>query len=328
MRHDTLPGEAPALNVLTVDEWAARITARWQDSVEAILDVGRMLIQAQAEVGHGNWLRLIEKLPFGESTAQKLQRIVDPEKAPHLSNPEHVPDLPPSWGTLHVLSRLTPERFEAGVAAGVIRPDMERKEAEALLGGNGQNALRAFSGNNEYYTPALYIEAAREVMGEIDLDPASCALAQETVRAERYFTEEDDGLTKRWDGRLWMNPPYAAGLIDKFARKLVAEVESGHVTAGIVLADNRTDAGWFYTMAVACERICFTRGRINFYNASTASSSPANGSAFFYFGDDPDTFEEVFAQFGWVVPSPSAARRARASTSSATQTDKFGGEAA
>jgi ParB family chromosome partitioning protein len=164
-------------------------------------------------------------------------------------------------------------------------------------------------------------------MGEIDLDPASCAMAQETVRAKQYYTAEDDGLTKEWSGNLWVNPPYSAGLIDKFAAKLVREYEAGNVREAIVLVDNRTDTGWFYGMAVACERICFTRGRINFYNEKTASSSPANGSALLYFGDDPDTFEEVFAQFGWVVPSPSAARRARASPSSPTHTDKFVGAA-
>jgi hypothetical protein len=300
--NDTPPLAGTVPSRLSIDEWAARITARWQDSVEAILDVGRMLIQAQADVGHGNWLRLVEKLPFGESTAQKLQRIVDPEKAPHLSNPEHVPFLPASWGTLHVLSRLAPERFVAGIAAGVIRPDMERKDAEALIGGIGQNALRAFSGNNEYYTPLPVLDAAREVLGgAIDLDPASCPMAQETVRAKRYYTQEDDGLTKPWKGRTWLNPPYSAGLIDKFALKLVNEYLVGNVTAAIVLVDNRTDTGWFYGLAAECERICFTRGRINFYNESTASSSPANGSALLYFGDDPEAFEQVFARFGCIV---------------------------
>lgn len=63
------------------------------------------------------------------------------------------------------------------------------------------------SGNNEWYTPKEIIDAAREVMGEIDLDPASSELANKTVRAEKFYTINSDGLTKEWHGRIWLNPP-------------------------------------------------------------------------------------------------------------------------
>lgn len=172
----------------------------------------------------------------------------------------------------------------------------------AVTEGVGVNALRAFSGNNEYYTPGRYIEAAREVMGGIDLDPASCAMAQETVKAGAYFSQEDDGLTKQWKGRVWMNPPYAAGLIDKFIDKLLDEHEARNVKEAIVLVDNRTDTGWFHKLVSGCARLCFTRGRINFYNEKTDSSSPANGSAIFYFGERPEAFETVFSRFGFGGP--------------------------
>lgn len=172
----------------------------------------------------------------------------------------------------------------------------------AVSGGTGVNALKSFSGNNEYYTPGRYIEAAREVMGDIDLDPATCALAQETVRAARFFTKEDDGLAQEWTGRVWMNPPYAAGLIDRFAEKLKAEILAGSVSEAIVLVDNRTDTGWFHALVETCTRICFTRGRINFYNEQTPSSSPANGSALFYFGRNAERFEAVFSRFGFGGP--------------------------
>lgn len=36
------------------------------------------------------------------------------------------------------------------------------------------------------------------VMGSIYLDPASCAKANETVKAHRYFTIADDGLSQPW----------------------------------------------------------------------------------------------------------------------------------
>jgi len=44
----------------------------------------------------------------------------------------------------------------------------------------------------EYYTPKKYIQAARTVLGGIDLDPASCAVADKTVRTKRYYTIEQD----------------------------------------------------------------------------------------------------------------------------------------
>jgi ParB family chromosome partitioning protein len=46
--------------------------------------------------------------------------------------------------------------------------------------------------SNEWFTPAENIEAARTVLGAIDLDPASCELADRTVRATHYFTAQDD----------------------------------------------------------------------------------------------------------------------------------------
>jgi hypothetical protein len=86
----------------------------------------------------------------------------------------------------------------------------------------GRN-IRGTAGTGEFerYTPAKYIEIARTVMGTIDVDPASCEMAQKIVKATTFFTVKDDGLNKEWIGNIWLNPPYHRGLGPKFIDKLV-----------------------------------------------------------------------------------------------------------
>lgn len=54
--------------------------------------------------------------------------------------------------------------------------------------------LMSGQGDNDRYTPLAVIEAVRSVLGTIDLDPSSCAIANQTVQARQYYTIEDDGL--------------------------------------------------------------------------------------------------------------------------------------
>ncbi len=101
-----------------------------------------------------------------------------------------------------------------------------RRVCEAEKGSTEQKGASG-TGENEWYTPADYIELARAVLGTIDLDPASSAKAQETVKASMYFTPEEDGLNQLWNGRVWLNPPYAQPWIAEFISKLVKEVSAG-----------------------------------------------------------------------------------------------------
>lgn len=150
----------------------------------------------------------------------------------------------------------------------------------------------------EWFTPPEYIAAAREVMGEIDLDPASSDAAQKAIKAKTYYTAQQDGLSKRWFGRVWLNPPYNMPLIDLFIDRVVTEYEGNVVSAAIVLTNNSTDTGWFHKLIKF--PFCLTRGRIPFWNGDDHLAT-RQGQALFYLGDNPDLFAAKFKQFGAVL---------------------------
>jgi phage N-6-adenine-methyltransferase len=156
------------------------------------------------------------------------------------------------------------------------------------------------SGNNEWYTPVEYVDAAFKVMGAIDLDPASSATANEVIDAATFYTADDDGLSKDWHGRVWMNPPYASDLIGKFAAKLCQHFNLGEVTEAVVLVNNATETGWFQEMAALASAICFPRGRVKFWHPEK-ESAPLQGQAVIYLGSQPKVFQSTFANFGFVA---------------------------
>lgn len=160
----------------------------------------------------------------------------------------------------------------------------------------GQN-----TGENEWYTPSEYIEAARLVLGAIDLDPASTDAANAVVKAAQIFTLTDNGLEQDWHGRVWMNPPYSHPEIEQFCSKLARHVDSGDISAAIVLVNNATETAWFQDLAVVATALCFPRGRVKFWNPKEESATPLQGQALLYTGPAIDRFTETFAAFGLIL---------------------------
>jgi ParB family chromosome partitioning protein len=180
--------------------------------------------------------------------------------------------------------RLTPEKLIAACD--------ERLAVDETVG-----ALFS-SVSDEWWTPAEYVEAARATLGGIDLDPASCPEANETVKAARFFTVADDGLAQDWHGRVFVNAPFS--LSSRFVRKLQAEYSSGHVTAAVlVLNGNRFDANWFQPLWEFV--LCCTDHRPRFRNPAKPAERPTGGTAFVYLGPEPEKFAAAFGPFGAVV---------------------------
>lgn len=290
-----------ATEVQTADEGfeeaAAYVLEAWGKAVQGIIETGQRLIEKKAEKGHGWWLTFVEHhLPFSERTTQMLMGI---GRHSAISNPQHVADLPASWGTLAELARLPPAEVETAITEGRITADMSRADAEELTGPTKPHVSQN-SGENEWYTPAPFIAAARLVLGTIDIDPASSLIANATVQADTFYTAETNGLEQQWNGTVWMNPPYAKGLIENFAAKLLEELDAGRCTAAITLTNNSTDTRWFQGLAASAAAVCFPAGRVKFLEPDGTEGKPLQGQALLYFGNDPDGFTEAFAEFGFV----------------------------
>jgi hypothetical protein len=165
--------------------------------------------------------------------------------------------------------------------------------------------MRIFSSASEdWRTPAIYTQAACEVMGAIDLDPASSAVANRDLGAHKFYDKKADGLRRSWHGRVWLNPPYGRIGNTSFAKlwseKLVEEHAAGRVEQAILLTNASTDAAWFTPLWK--HPICFVRRRIRFLRSDGLRAAvPTHASVFVYIGRRRKRFANVFGQFGHIV---------------------------
>jgi hypothetical protein len=244
----------------------ARLSGEWM--VGHAIRAGEALIAAKELVAHGEWLPWLAAnfAPSGR-TARAYMRVAA------------------NWQSSANLE--------------------EASLVKALESVSGKPHVAHNSGENEWYTPAEYIEAARKVMGGIDLDPASSARANEIVQATKFYTKDDSGLTQPWFGRVWMNPPYSRDLLWPFCERLCDQYAEGHVDEAVVLVNNATETAAFQRMAELAAAACFPAGRIKYLNTDLVEAeSPLQGQAFLYFASfrpQVEKFREVFTQFGFTV---------------------------
>jgi len=122
-------------------------------------------------------------------------------------------------------------------------------------------------GKDEWLTPPEIITA----LGVFDLDP--CApINRPWDMAINHFTIQDDGLRKKWFGRVWLNPPYGtetAGWLSKM-------VEHGN---GIALVFARTETKMFFKYIWnKADGILFLKGRICFYRVDGIQADYSGGA--------------------------------------------------
>ncbi len=252
----------------SLPDLAARIRAEHEatatamkGAVEHAIAAGELLLQAKGQLKHGQWLPWLEQnCEISERSAQRYMRLAE--------NREQI------------------EAKSATVS------DLTIRDAAKLLSGPGTLEVMGSSASPEWYTPPDIVRLANDVLGKIDLDPSWHP--NSPVQAETTYTVADNGLSKDWTGRVYLNPPYGR-VIDDWIEKLVTSHTAGNITEAIALVPARVDTEWFRRLDDYPR--CFVNGRITFANASSPAPFP---SAVVYLGPNVDQFHRVFGAVGGV----------------------------
>ena len=262
-----------------LDLLAVRIGEAYRRGLVAHAEAGKLLADRKSTLKHGEWLDWLKANaePLGhisERTAQRLMKLAG-------ENPTLASDLTDTKALTQRLWGKSP------TPDAMTEPGLEPQQSF------------------EWYTPPEYVALVKAVFGgEIDLDVASCREANTRwVKARKFYSREQDGLTLPWKGRVYANPPFQSVYMAPFVDKLIAERANGNCTEAILLSNGATDSPWFQKLLHHAPAICFPRGRVKYIRPgdSKPSGSPEFGSAFSYFGTNTKQFAVGFRGLGAVV---------------------------
>lgn len=171
------------------------------------------------------------------------------------------------------------------------------------------------SESNEWCTPPWILDLVRQVFdGAIDLDPCSSALAEPLVQAKYCFDQHADGLEQRWEGKVFVNPPFGkvAGQSQQglFLTKGVDEFHKGHACEVMFLLKAAVGYQW---LRCALEfPHAWMRDLISFHASQPSLSlleeqakvaplaANPHGSLMVYLGPNVQKFVDVLAPVAYV----------------------------
>jgi DNA N-6-adenine-methyltransferase (Dam)/Protein of unknown function (DUF3102) len=314
--------QQPAFDYASLDKDTAafilqktgQIHSLMKRTAQEIVEVGKYLLEVKERLPHGQFILWIQA-EFGMSDrhARNFMHV-----ASRFSDKTEIISDFPITILYELASPSTPESVIELVRTGEIPATVEairetkqsskdtpysQETAVSNLPIVKKTFAHLLSESNEWYTPAPYIDAARELLGGIDLDPASSAIANRIVKATTFYDIEANGLTKSWHGRVWLNPPYGKdggeSNQELWSMRLIDQYRSGITTEAVLLVNAVTDRKWFRPLWQFL--ICFTDHRICFYTAEGTADRPTYGNAFIYLGRQQERFCAIFDRFGVIV---------------------------
>lgn len=125
------------------------------------------------------------------------------------------------------------------------------------------------SNTAEWATPKAIFDELDNEFG-FTLDPCC---TPENRKCDKYYTKEDDGLSKDWSGEtVFCNPPYGRE-ISKWVKKSYEESAKGATV--VMLLPARTDTSYFHDYIYGEHEIRFIRGRLHFNESKQCAPFPS-----------------------------------------------------
>lgn len=166
--------------------------------------------------------------------------------------------------------------------------------------------------SDQWFTPAPLRALAHEVLGRVDVDPATSR--RNPLRAQHFLTAR--GLAKPWDWfapghpdlRLWLNPPYGPG-VGEWMERAAAFAAVHPFRRGLALVGARPGARWYAAATRGCQLFCELHGRQRFEgpDGQPAADCARWGSVLLYWGPSRARVARILAPHGevrLVRPSP------------------------
>jgi hypothetical protein len=175
--------------------------------------------------------------------------------------------------------------------------------------------VQHLSKSSLWMTPEPILEASRELMGGITLDPASDQEANERVKADFFISS--DSLTEDWywggepTQAAFLNPPGGRGQPKAFWNKLLENWKNENIGQAIYIAFSLEQLQQNQSMLDF--PVCFPDKRLKYVPREGKATSPTHASAIVYLppraGDSEhrfvsklaaQKFEDIFSKFGKV----------------------------
>jgi N6-adenosine-specific RNA methylase IME4 len=122
--------ENALLPAAQADLWAGRVRASMRKTFTGVLETGKILIQARAELSHRQWLPMLTKAGLKPRTAQVWMGVACNPRFAN-ANPDSL--LPPCVTTLNEISRLPEDLYQGLLADGTINPTVSRAAIKAII---------------------------------------------------------------------------------------------------------------------------------------------------------------------------------------------------